>query len=81
VRCTRTGRSTIKDFDESATRPESPGDTETDDAGTNDGDLWFADAKEAVGQESGSLRWNDPDRFYGCDLSRDYRGTPGRLHK
>jgi hypothetical protein len=45
VRCTRTGRSTIKDFDESATRRESPGNTETDDAGTNDGDLWFADAK------------------------------------
>jgi hypothetical protein len=52
VRCTCTGRSTIKDFDESATRRESPGDTETDDAGTNDGDLWFADAKEAVGQEA-----------------------------
>ena len=26
----------------------------------------------------GSLRWHDPDRFDGCDLSRVCRGTPGR---
>ena len=30
--------------------------------------------------KSSSLRWNDPDRFYGCDLSRDRRGTPGRIN-
>ena len=79
--CTRTGRTAVKDLDESATRREPPGDTKPDDASANDGDLWFADTWEAVGQEGGSLRWNDPDRFYGCDLSRDYRGTPGRLYK
>jgi hypothetical protein len=52
VSCTRTGRSTIKDLDQSAMRRESPGNTETNDAGADDGDLWFADANEAVGQEA-----------------------------
>jgi hypothetical protein len=51
VSCTRTGRSTIKDLDESATRRESPGNTETDDASADDGDLWFANTQKAVGQE------------------------------
>jgi hypothetical protein len=50
VTCARTGRSTIKDLDESATRREPPGNTKTDDASANDGDLWFADTQEAVGQ-------------------------------
>jgi hypothetical protein len=49
--CARTGRATIKDLDESATRRQAPGNTETDDAGANDGDLWFANTQKAVGQE------------------------------
>ena len=28
--------------------------------------------------QRGSLRWHDPDRFSGFDLSRMFRGTPGR---
>jgi hypothetical protein len=42
---------------------------------------WFADATEAVNQEAAPFAGIDPDRFYGCDLSRDYRGTPGRLYE
>jgi hypothetical protein len=51
VSCARTGRAAIKDLDGSATRRQAPGNTETDDAGANDSDLWFANTQKAVGQE------------------------------
>jgi hypothetical protein len=51
VSCARTGRTTIKDLDESAARRQAPGNTETDDASANDSDLWFANTQKAVGQE------------------------------
>jgi hypothetical protein len=51
VSCARTGRTAIKDLDECAAPRESPGNTETDDASADDGDLWFANTQKAVGQE------------------------------
>jgi hypothetical protein len=30
------------------------------------------------GPSRGSLRWHDPDRFDGFNLSRDQRGTPSQ---
>ena len=39
------------DLDENAARRQAPGNTETDDASSNDSDLWFANTQNAVGQE------------------------------
>src|SRR5262249_15340981 len=48
VSCAGTGRAAIKDLDKRAARREPPGNTEPNDTNTNDGDLWFADAREAI---------------------------------
>jgi hypothetical protein len=52
VSCTRTGYAAIKDLDNRAARRQAPGNTETDDAGADDGNLWLANTREAVGQEA-----------------------------
>jgi len=48
VSCAGTSRAAIKDLDKSAARREPPSNTEPNDATANDGDLWFADAREAI---------------------------------
>src|SRR5262249_24345355 len=48
VSCAGTGRAAIKDLDKRAARREPPGNTEPNDTNTNDGDLWFADTREAI---------------------------------
>ena len=50
--CTGTGRVAIKDLDGSAARRQAPGNSETNDAGANDGDSWFSNMPETVGQEA-----------------------------
>jgi hypothetical protein len=50
--CTRASRVAIKDLDGSAPRRQAPGNTETDDASANDGDLGFANTQKALGQEA-----------------------------
>ena len=50
--CARTGRAAIKDLNERAARSQPPSNAETHDPSTNDGDLWLADAQEAVSQEA-----------------------------
>jgi hypothetical protein len=52
VGCACTGRAAIKDLDKSAARRQPPGNTEPDNAGANDSDLWFADAQEVVRHEA-----------------------------
>ena len=54
-----------------APRRQPPGDAKPDHAGADDGDLGrFGDCVRAGPSRGGSLRWHDPDRFDGCDLSR-----------
>jgi len=48
VSCARTGRATIKDLDKSAACRQPPSNTKPDDASANDGDFWFANAREAI---------------------------------
>jgi hypothetical protein len=37
------------------------------------GDNWRCGLRSGIG---GSLRWHDPDRFDGCDLSRAFGAAP-----
>ena len=46
--CAGTSRAAIKDLDKSAACRQPPSNTKPDDASANDGDFWFANAREAI---------------------------------
>ena len=51
MRCASAGRAAIKDLDQSATGRQPPSDTEPNDTGSDNDDLWLAEALETVVQE------------------------------
>jgi hypothetical protein len=80
------GVAAVENLDRGAAS-EPPGDAEPNHASANNGDAWLAGDMMKLVRQSGSLRWNDPDRFDGFDLSRpsipcrrkkSRDGTPGR---
>jgi hypothetical protein len=73
-----TGFAAIEHRDGGA-RGEPPANAEPDHARTDDNDARLVsdrcDGTNSVAQ-CGSLRWYDPDRFDGCDLSRTFGAAP-----
>ena len=74
----RSGLAAVEHHNRGA-RGEPPGDAQPDDAGADDDDARPA-CRQVEGVVSlaqrGSLRWNDPDRFDGFDLSRVASAAP-----
>ena len=78
VACARSGLAAVEHRDRGAAG-EPPGNAEPDHAGADNDDARLVsdrcDGGNSVAQR-GSLRWYDPDRFDGCDLSRAYGAAP-----
>ncbi len=73
------GFAALENLDRAAGLRQPPADRQPDHAAADDGGLRLA--ARCFWPSMGSLRWHDPDRFRGYDLSRPMRRHPSRVQQ